>query len=215
MSALISGTYLDIGTGVLNSYPLTMACWFYSTNNPGSTQNPIIFALGGGDGDSVRLRLNGNGSQIALDQSTNGGALVSAPAISGYSAGLWYHVCGIVSSVTSRQCFMNGVSGALNGSSRVLDNLQHINIGNATTGIPNILTTPVFSGYIAEAAIWNTALSTGEIQSLAQGFSPQLVSPGSLKFYMPMINGYQDIRGNLGLTGTASFFRSHVKVYGP
>lgn len=43
-----------------------------------------------------------------------------------------------------------------------------------------------FDGDIAEAAIWNVALSDAEIAMLAKGLSPLRVRPASLVSYVPM-----------------------------
>lgn len=60
----------------------------------------------------------------------------------------------------------------------------------------------VFSGRIAEIAIWDVLLSGSEITSLAGGTNPQDVQAAHLKFYAPLKT---DLVATVGsLTGTAS-----------
>ena len=57
-----------------------------------------------------------------------------------------------------------------------------------------------FDGSIAEAAIWNAALTDDEILSLAKGFTPDQIRPQNLVFYAPLIRELQDLRGGLTIT---------------
>ena len=54
-------------------------------------------------------------------------------------------------------------------------------------------------GSLAEAAIWNAALSDAEVAALATGVSPLLVRPGSLVFYAPLARDLLDRVGGLQL----------------
>lgn len=56
------------------------------------------------------------------------------------------------------------------------------------------------NGSIAEAAVWNIALSDDDVASLAAGYTPDQVRPQSLQFYAPLIRTFQDLRGGLAIT---------------
>lgn len=71
-----------------------------------------------------------------------------------------------------------------------------------------------FNGYVAECALWNTALTDAEIESLAKGFSPRRIRPQSLVFYAPLLRNLQDLRQGLALTAVNSpTVASHPRVY--
>ena len=68
-------------------------------------------------------------------------------------------------------------------------------------------------GQIAEAAIWNVALTDGEIASLAKGFKPTRIRPQSLVFYAPLIRNLQDTRKGMALTNNnAATVAAHPRV---
>jgi hypothetical protein len=48
------------------------------------------------------------------------------------------------------------------------------------------------SGSIAEAAIWNVALTDAKVAILAAGFSPLFVDPQSLVAYWPLVRDTDD-----------------------
>jgi hypothetical protein len=63
------------------------------------------------------------------------------------------------------------------------------------------------NGQIAEAAVWNVALSAAEIASLSKGFSPLLIRPASLVAYWPLIGRHDpeiDPVGRFDMTLTAN-----------
>lgn len=91
--------------------------------------------------------------------------------------------------------------------------------GKATTsspGFPNVNAvaiaqiiqsgnpTNILSGQIAEAAIWNVALTDAEIASLAAGFTPDQIRPQSLQFYAPLVRDLVDVRGGRTITNVNS-----------
>lgn len=61
-----------------------------------------------------------------------------------------------------------------------------------------------FNGTIAEAGIWNVALTDAEIASLAAGFTPGQVRPQSLTFYAPLLRDLIDVRGGRTITNINS-----------
>lgn len=52
-----------------------------------------------------------------------------------------------------------------------------------------------FNGTIAEAGIWNVALTDDEILGLARGFTPNQIRPQSLQLYAPLVRNLIDVRG--------------------
>lgn len=57
-----------------------------------------------------------------------------------------------------------------------------------------------FGGTMSDVAIWNAALTTPEIASLAAGFTPEQIRPQSLQFYAPLVRNLIDVRGGRAIT---------------
>jgi hypothetical protein len=86
-----------------------------------------------------------------------------------------------------------------------------LNIG---AGQYNNATSTYQNGEVAGMAVWNAALTTQELDSLAKGFKPTRIRPQSLVFYAPLIRDLQDTRGGLALTNNnAATVAVHPRVY--
>ncbi len=74
-----------------------------------------------------------------------------------------------------------------------------------------------FPGYIAEATIWDTNLSDPEVAIIGAGYSPLLVRPANIVFYIPFVrNSFEDLVGGLTLTETGTVVvKDHPPVYYP
>lgn len=74
-----------------------------------------------------------------------------------------------------------------------------------------------FNGSLAEACIWNAALTAAEIAELAAGFNPRLIRPQSIVYFNRLINESLDIRGGLALTnvGGATAVATHPRIIYP
>ncbi len=71
-----------------------------------------------------------------------------------------------------------------------------------------------YTGRIADAAIWNVALTADEIASLADGMTCDKVRPQSLVFYAPLIRTLQDLKSGLTITNNnTATVADHPRVY--
>lgn len=210
--------YLRVGSAVVTSAPLTLACWFncdsatvsgilVSITNSGVSGNFTRFALaaaGTVTGDPLRI--------FATDTIGNSG---NADTTSGYTTGTWHHGCGVFESTTSRSVYIDGGSSATNTTSITPTLLDRTNIGvqfvqssGGTSG------SSFFDGKIAEVGIWNAALTTAEVASLAKGMTCDKVRPQSLVFYAPLVRNLQDARGGLAITNNGgATVAIHPRVY--
>lgn len=202
--------FLQIDSAVLTAVPLTMACWFNSddaTSNQtlmyigNSSENVQFFAIaaaGGIAGDPVRL--------FASDSATT-----TVDTTTGYSVNTWHHACGVFSSATSRTVYIDGGSSATSTVSRTPTGLNRTAIGQRRTLTP----TQAMSGLIAEAAIWNVALTAADVAVLADGFSPLFVRPDALQAYWPLVGRYSPeisvSKGGFDLTVTGAVAGDHVR----
>ncbi len=232
MAILISGNYFDsdgqstynytLGSGI-NTSPLTIACWFNRTSQPGTTSDaPLVTLCSTGGVNTLSLIAANNLGSVGLagyyTTAGNPTAISATSSSATYALNTWNHVCGISHSSSYRTVFLNAGSSGAQAGARNTTGLNEILIGASKSGISTFLGTiptsnNTFSGYIAEVAVWNAILTSGEVYSLYVGMSPQLVRPQSLKFYAPGIRNAKDLLGNT-LTGNVVTAKNHPRVYG-
>jgi hypothetical protein len=197
----LSSSYLQVESPVVTDYPFTMSCWFNVSN---ITANHALMWIGDKDVPDYWTLLGAWGNLVgdpviafSHDYSPPGTPAQKAETSTGFSANKWYHACGIWGGVSNRTVYLDGggkvtdtdTVGAMTGHDRTA-------IGAARDSSPGAYT----DGKIAEAAIWNAVLTDAEVIRLAAGYSPSLIRPQNLKFYMPLDdNKDRDIIGRLKL----------------
>jgi len=108
---------------------------------------------------------------------------------------------------------MDGGNKGTNGSSRTPVGINTTWLGRFIDSSPQR-----WSGRIAEAAIWNVALSDAEVASLAKGYSPLFIQPTALVAYWPLIGHATteiDSVGGFGLTVTGATKAAHPRIIYP
>jgi hypothetical protein len=177
-----SSHYLQVESAAVTGPPYTMACW---GNSNSATVNQTIMYLGDStsDGRRAQLELRGNDASDPVAASTSDtAAAYSSSTINGYTANTWQHYAGVWASTTSRIVYLNGTAGTENTTSRVTGTPNRMAIG----GLRRLSPTDYMSGLVADAAIWNVALSAAEIAALARGVSPLRIRPGNIAAYWPL-----------------------------
>jgi hypothetical protein len=193
---------------------LTVACWAKLNNATAIhslifigdtqvrgliTQRDVLFARGDLAGDPIQMVSGGAGFGQGEANTTTG-----------FSANTWFHAAGIETS-TGRSAFLNG-----GGRGDDADQNAFTLVNGAAIGARiNDGTAGVYAdGLIAEVGIWNVALTTAEIASLAKGMTCDKVRPQSLVFYAPLIRNLQDVRGGLTITNNnTATVANHPRVY--
>lgn len=188
--------YLGVNQAVTIGYPITMACWFYSVNAD-DTQYLMSICDSSQDDNYWGMYLNGSGAdQVVAKLRTTGSN--EASTTTGYSINTWHHACAVFTNSTLRAAFIDGGSKGTHVLNRTPDATQD------RTGIGveyKNATGQGFDGRIAEAAIWNAALTDAEVAILARGYSPLFVRPQSLVAYWPLIRDEdQDRVGGYDMT---------------
>jgi hypothetical protein len=214
MARNFNGTseYLDHAAAVVTAAPLTMACWFRP--DMASADLTLMAALNSAGSNTFRLAARGNDAGDPVSwRVTAGGSLVAADTTTGFSSGTWHHACGVEASSNSRRVYLDGGGKGTNTSSRTPSGINQTRVGFGNSAY--------MDGRIAEAAIWNAALSDEEVASLARGCCPLKVRPASLVAWWPLAGRFDPEisfvdrtgRYELALFGTSA--AEHPRVFGP
>lgn len=152
-----------------------------------------------------------DGSKLSAG-SFDGAGYVQGLSSVGVSATTQQTGAAVLASTTSRTPYLDGTAGTTN--------TQTNNVGTGqdrltlATYLSGSSPQELLNGRLADAAVWNVALSADEIASLAKGFKPTRVRPQSLVFYAPLIRDLNDLRGALPLTNNNSAtVTDHPRVY--
>jgi hypothetical protein len=206
--------YLSIATAPVLNPPLTLACWFKSSNinniqalvciNSTTTNDRhVLYARGDVAGDPIRMQ---SANQI--------GSTGNADTSIGYTSGAWTHACGVVSSDSNRTVYINGGSSGTNTTSVSLS-ANPVQCSIAAQRFAGFLNGSSFAvAEIAEVGIWNAALTAAEIASLAKGMTCDKVRPQSLVFYAPLVRDLIDQKGGRVITNNnGATVAKHPRVY--
>ena len=201
MARLFNGSteYLDRTGAVLTAEPLTLAAWFYSTS---STANQTILCLGNNAASGfIGVRACGAiaGDPLRVHKQDTAGTNGSADSTVGYSINTWQHACGVFASTASRTAYLNGGNSANNTTATIGAGPDFTNVGV----LKKSANTEFFVGRIGHAAIWQVALTAGEVAALAKGVSPLRIRTKDLVAYWPIFgvaSPENDIIGGAHLT---------------
>jgi hypothetical protein len=205
--------YLNTPAGVkiVNGMPLTMACWFYPVAT--TTRYALMYIaadVATFTGGGYFLDANGSAAGDPVFATLDPQGNTTAASTSGFSAGAWNHACGVFTSSTSRTVYLNGGNSATNTVSYTPSSASaDLRLARFSDSFSVYL-----AGRIAEAAVWNAALTAAEVASLAKGMTCNLVRPQSLVFYAPLIRNLVDVKGGLTLTNNnTATVANHTRVY--
>jgi hypothetical protein len=138
-----------------------------------TTQSRVqLSAAGAVTGDPIR----------ATASNAAGSSSENADTSAGYTVGQWCHAAGVFVSSTSRVAYLNGGNSGSNSSPVTSANWNTLLLGGRY--LDSVLGF-WYSGDVAEAAVWNVALTADEIAHLAAGYSPLTVRPHALVHYVP------------------------------
>ena len=205
-------SYLSLdmsGTGPVSSYPFTLAAWFKPPEEHKDWQGFVL-----SDGTETARYGMGPGNYgrwsiycLSFEQRTAGGF---SENYSSSSPNAWAQATCIFNASGDRKLYVNGSGNEYSNGSNIgattLTDADIIGLGFGPTAGSNAL----YKGGMAECGLWNAALTTAEIDSLAAGFSPLFIQPDKLIGYWPLGGTFTaatsgaDITGarNLATTGT-------------
>src|SRR3990167_399937 len=209
-----SNQYLSLATEPVTAVPLTMAAWGYADNG-----------LFGADGEWVILNLSDTDArpEFTIEFGRDGGVTNILAMVFAASGGFaisatnpvvdtWYHVGGVFTSATSRTVYVNGVADGSDTTNLTPTGISDLYVGSR---FDLSVQQKKLNGKVAEAAIWNVALTAAEMAILGRGYSPLFVRPESLVFYAPLVRGLQEYIAGTSLTNnnTATVFIHPSIIY--
>ena len=180
--------------------PFTLACWFCTDTE---TVDQALMWIGDKDSPTscigvIEILAASPSPQVCA--STISGGVVGSAVTGNYAANTWHHVCGVFLATNDRSVFLDGINKGTNVTEVLGAASNSAAIGRCGDQTPS----DYLCGAVAEAAIWNTALSQSEANSLAKGYSPPQIRPESLVAYWPLGGFYgqgdRDLLGRYDMT---------------
>ena len=221
-----ASTHLDVTGSSVNvtGTQLTLAAWVMYTSLPNSSTYPGIITKNdpGGNKHQFSLQAQDSTGQFTMVTGNGGSTYGTSPICStNPSTGVWYHVAATLSG-TTQTVYLNGSYCNSNSSGTSMgSNGERLCIGEANNGGDNCTNaTRYLQGRIAEAAVWNVALTANEIAALASGVTPPNAHGGtSLVGYWPLYGvdaPEPDLSGNgSSATVTGATAGNHIGGPGP
>lgn len=171
----------------ITAYPVTIACWYNSTDDGGGR---VLCALNNptnNDRLQIATAWNVAGDPLRAAAFLNSGSGSAASSTSAMTTSTWQHACAVFTSTTSRTIYLNGANSATDTTSVAvtISGLTSFYIGKSRAGSPA-------NASIAGIGIWDAALTAAEAQALAQGVSPLSVRPSALVAYYPLVGNATD-----------------------
>lgn len=211
MAINLQGGYLSASDPAVTAPAFTMACWFKKT----SYQNvKSLMSLSNGGFGAVFHALGFLSDRVSAVSVA--GSLTHAEASQTAANNEWAHGCGVWSSNANRTAYYNGGAAATDTSSRSVTGINRVAVGRNLTTSGS--TTYAFSGEVAEAAIWDVALLAEEVQLLAAGVSPLLLTHrlSNLKVYQGLIASVnQPYWGPSMVSSGSSSISAHPRILRP
>ncbi len=185
--------------------PFTFACWFRTTS---ITQRQYLMLIRNPSGHYHALQARGDQAGDPVSAATFVGGVADTRK-SGIVANTWMHATGVWAATNSRKVYLNGVGSTPNTTSKTVTALNVTRFATISTGFDHL------DGSIAEAGMWNVALTQAEINILAAGYSPLLVRPQNLALYLPFIrDDDEDLIGGLSFIAVnGPSISSHPRVF--
>ena len=207
----VSSEYLENASAVVSAWPVSFAAWFKSDS---ATTEQVILCIANSSvtNNFVSLSLRGDeyGDYIwAWSKQGNDAAISTA----GYPTGQWHHAAAVFASASSRTIYLDGRNSNTNTNTSSDTGFDATAVGRHCDATPG----DYFSGDIAEAAIYDVALTANDAAQLAAGFSPALVRTNGLVAYWPLIRDEdQDRVGGYDLTAyNTPAIAAHVSIRYP
>ena len=201
MAISLSGTsqFYHTTTTPVTGAPLTMHFWCNVDNNSAIT----LGGLGDSDAatDSFHL-IQSVTTQTMIFRSLAASATEQSVTSTGLTTGTWHSVVGQEATTNTRSAWIDGGGLQADTGTHTPASIDRIALGARAVNNPTL---SEWAGDIFWAALWDFALTAGQVQNLADGYSPLTVQRQNLVFFARCaFVGPIDMIGNraLNVTGT-------------
>jgi len=195
-----SNEYLEVGSVPDDAAPLTLACWFNCDDNSGNYYSLMgigdvaaanyfwLLLEGSPTGQQVRAQIAAASAGVAETSTT-------------WTLNTWEHAAAVFTSNVLRAAFLDGGGKGTNTT-----DLTPSGLDNTTIGTLHMSSAYYYymSGSVADAAVWNVALTDADVAMLALGLCPLLIRPDALVAYWPLGGIYgrhdNDLLGGYDMT---------------
>lgn len=178
-----TANYLKATSAVVTAYPFTMSAWCKTSIL--ATQQTIMGLFDSGSsasaGGQCRLAVSSGNKVRAIVANT-----LAADTSTSISASTWFHALGVWTSNTLRAAFLNGAGKGTQTTSQVVASFDTTVIGCAVGSSTNEEFAPSGTGDLAEAVVYNVALSDVEALAISRGIHPFLIRGASIVAYWPI-----------------------------
>lgn len=206
------------GGSPVSGYPVTISALYYQTDSsvPGTQWLAHAGSSTEGTWMALSMSISSTISTFYAEVRNDSNSEDSASYNTGVDiSGAWHHTAAVFTSSTSRTVYYDGSTGS--SSTSITD--SYSNLDSVAVAVRQWATgrSRYLDGNLAELAIWNAALTDAEVASLAAGYSPLLIRPANLVFYVPLIrDNDEDIVGGLSLTANGTpTVEAHPRVIYP
>lgn len=199
--------FAEVGTAPLTAVPLSFACWCNSDVGSSGMQTLMGIVDTAVDTNYFLLNVDADNDQIEA-HARSGIPNGIATAAGTLTKGADVHAAAVFASTTSRTAYRAGANAGANATDVTPGSLDAFAIGGRRSSTP----AQYFNGPIWEAAIWNIALTAGEVALLATGLSPKFIRPEGLIRYWDCIevNG-TDLMDQIGANRLAITGASRIE----
>lgn len=204
--------YLESSATPISATPVTLGAWVYTddVNQDDQTAITIQDTASGANFLSLTTRIGGPGLAVRAYSKQGEDSAYSSV---GLTQDTWHHICAVFAATNSRIAYLDGGNSGSNAGVSTDTGFDTVAIGARRDSSPG----EYWSGRIAEAAIWNVALTVNEVGILALGYSPLFVRPQSLVSYWSLIRDEdQDRVGGYDMAAyNTPGIAPHAPVYYP
>lgn len=203
MSLVLSGAnYVRKATPV-TSFPKTFVFWFKTSDVSQGGSNAIMLSDDDGSTKQNQCQLRGDQSpNYPIAIASYNSAWAYTFCASPYPQNSTWHCAAVVfTSDTNREVYLDGASYAQTTTSQNSGSTSWLNLGcRFGSGTPGVY----YTGQLAHLAVWNIALNSTEIASLAGGTNPQDVQYANLQIHHTLKSDGTDELGGSTFTEIGS-----------
>ena len=207
-----SSQYLSNANAIVTAVPCSMAAWIYKDD---AAAAGTILSVGASATTAQMLLFYSSAEDVTARSISVLAGSASATSSGAGSNNAWIHAAGVWRTSTSRDAYRDGVNKGSNATDITPLLLDRTFIGQSANSTGGVF----MPGRIAEAAIWNVALSDADVAALAKGVCPLHVRPDGLVAYWPLIGRNDpepDFVGGYAMTlNAAPTQAAHPRVYNP